>query len=200
MPRRKVVNVGSNRVRGKRLSPESVTMPPPVTPGLNHHENDAQLALQAEVLMTKGIRAVSQLQALLGVSDRRRMDRIIRMVHARWEMYGSNTEMRRLRGEGLARLDLIENELWVTLSNTEDERIKQVALRNLLEVTRQRSELHGLSARRIEMLVTQIGNGEADERLTTHAKVLAVAKQLGDLIQARIEGPLQINGEVQDVT
>jgi hypothetical protein len=176
-------------------------MPPLVTPGLNHHENDAQLALQAEVLMTKGIRAVSQLQALLRVPDRRRMDRIVRMVHARWEIYGSNTEMRRLRGEGLARLDLIENELWVTLSNTEDERIKQVALRNLLEATRQRSELHGLSARRIEMMITQIGSGEVDERVANHARVMTVAQQLSEMIQRRLDAPAVIEGAVaEDVT
>ncbi len=162
------VPTGSNRVRGSSLTPEDVAMPPPLTPGLNPHELDAQLSLQAEVLMTKGIRSSSQLMALLGVGDRRAMDRIIRMVHARWELYGSNTEMRCLRGEGLARLDLIKNELWVSLSNTTDERIKQVTLRNLLEATRQRSELHGLSARHIEMMITQIGIGEVDERVADH--------------------------------
>jgi len=107
---------------------------------------DEQQVLRVELLMMKGVQAKHQLMELLGIENYRQLDRYIERVHARWELDGTVSTLRRDRGEGLHRLDVIENELWTSLSSTDDYRVKQKALKNLVSLQRLRNDMIGLSA------------------------------------------------------
>lgn len=123
----------------------SVMMVAPLKPTQEKRAlRDEQQVLRLEILMMKGVQAKHQLMELLGIADYRQLDRYIKRVHARWELEGATSDLRRERGEGLQRLDMIESELWTSLSNTGDQRVKQKALKNLMRLQRLRNDMTGL--------------------------------------------------------
>lgn len=135
------------------LMPRTVSVPAdPTYPrddgGEDRVLHDEQQVARVELMMLKGIRSRRTLMTLLEVDDARIMERYIKRVHARWELGGVSQEFARHRGEGLARLDLIESEMWAKLQNLDEKVSPQIPLnylRALLEVARQRADLLGLT-------------------------------------------------------
>lgn len=157
---------------------------------------DEQQVMRVEILMTKGVRSPQQLMALLGITSKPKMDRFIKRVHARWELGGTSQEFARHRGESFVRLDLIESELWSTASNTEDERVKQVALKNIIDLQAQRQALLGLTPKVIERLTTQGAEGTAfSRRVQTHERLSLVAQRMLTLIEQRTGMQVLEHGE-----
>lgn len=187
------------------LTPKTVYVPDePVygddEPGLR----DEQQVARTEILMAKGVRDRRQLMALLNVGDYRTMDRYIKRVYARWEMLGANRDFARHRGEGLARLDMLESELWSRVSNTGDDRVALVALKTITDVQKQRMDLLGLTPKVVERLTTQ-GNDNIPftKRLATHDMMARVASRMLSLVEERT-GPRRgadtvIEGNVETI-
>lgn len=141
------------------LQPERLRLPPPAIYSEDEDRtlHDEQQVARVEILMTKGVRNRSQLMQALGVTDGRKMDRYIKRVHARFELTGVNRDHARHRGEALARLDLIERQLWAAMESDDtgrppDVRIMLVTMRQLLDVQDQRNTLLGLTPKVIERL------------------------------------------------
>ena len=173
--------------RGKTVMPTHVELPPLLATE-DRASTEEHQSVRIELLMLKGVRSKTTLMQLVGVTDKRVMARLIARVHARWETYGSVNEVRQLRGEGLSRLDLIENDLWLAVQNSEDQKIKQVALRSLLEASKQRSELLGLTARRIDLLLNQLSVSDGGGQFSYHARLIDVARRMSEIVAARMEG------------
>jgi len=149
---------------------------------------EEQQVARVELLMTKGVRARSQLMALLAITDPRAIDRFIDRVHARWEMTGTTQDHARHRGEGLNRLDLIESELWVRLQNSTDQRLNVTVLANLLNVQHMRNEMVGLTAKTIERIGAADGDSIAFNRsAAAHERLSLVAARVMKLIEERTE-------------
>jgi hypothetical protein len=189
--RRSHRRVPGNEAKRDRLTPRQVKVPaPPVYDESERTLRDEQQVARVELLMVKGIRDRRQLMALLEVDDPRQMDRYMARVRSRWELYGSTADFAQHRGEGLARLDLIESELWSRMQNSQDDRLVMAALRNLLEVQRQRADLLGLSPKVIEHMVT-VDSGDDiafSTRIATHDKLARLLSRMMGLVDERLGG------------
>jgi len=141
----KLVEIKASGRHGNILDIAQMKIPPEPTQR-DRILRDEQQVLRVEILILKGIQAKHQLMELLEIEDYRQLDRYIKRVYARWELEGTVSILRRERGEGLQRLDLIENELWVSLSNTTNHAVKQRVLKNLMRLQRLRNDMIGFSA------------------------------------------------------
>lgn len=151
--------------------------------------HDEQQVYRVEALMLKGIRDHRRLMQMLQITDKRKIDRYISRVLARWELQGANNDLARARGEGLARLDMIEAKLWAKIDAKtkagEDPRISIASLRVLVDLQKQRSELSGLSEKAIERLLTQDASSTLafTENAATHSKLATLAKRILTMIE-----------------
>lgn len=206
---------GNENGEADRLTPKQVAVPALPTysdePGERLLHDEQQVA-RVEILMTKGVRDRQRLMLLLGVDDKRKMDRYMQRVYARWEVAGATQAFARHRGEGLARLDLIEAEIWNTMITAEatkdqpgyrpDARVVLVATKNLIDLQNQRMQLLGLTPKVIERL----GMTDAAKQMQfaasigQHDKLSRVAKRMLELMTEAANAPRQIEGEATDVT
>lgn len=204
--------------RGKRTlgtEPKQVGVAPP--PVYNTQEErglyEEQQVARTELLMLKGVRDRRQLMVLLDIDNDRTMDRFINRVYARWEVIGSTTDYARHRGEGLKRLDTIEQELWSklqeednqvrTLSGT-DLRNQTVILKTLLDVHGQRTTLLGLTPKVIERIgdVDLKDMKELDTRHANTALLGKVAQRMLEIVAENTKpkpAPAMIEGHASEV-
>lgn len=162
---------------------------------------EEQQVMRAENLMTRGLRDRARLMESLQIDDRRTMDRIIRKVHARWEMAGLNRDHAQARGEGLARLDMVERQLWIKLDASEnrvvdgkvvvvpacDTKEAIVILKTIADIQKQRSELQGLTEKTIERL-GQAGSGASAafaQRVGGYEQLAAIASRALQMLEHR---------------
>lgn len=146
---------------------------------------EEQEVARCEILMLKGVRQIHQLSALLGHS-RQKTNALVRKVHARWEITAGAMDIRRHRGEALHKLDLLENELWSLMANTDDPREKIVSARTLLDVQDRRNPLLGLTP---DALKTFDGTSERDTfaaALGAHTQMKAMAERMSALLRGRV--------------
>ena len=186
------------------IAPPKVKVPEPPTRTQTNDERaeyDEQQVYRTELLMTKGVKDKRQLMTLLGVTDPKAMERYINRVYARWEMMGSFKEYQRLRGEGVRRLEIIENELWSTISNNDDDRIKIVALRSILDVQKYRDTLQGMT----DNVIERISSGEMDrpvlftKRLATHDTLALVASRMLEMIEQRSTNKISRRNDAETI-
>lgn len=176
---------GRRGIRQVELDPPRVNLPIEPTreeKGLRHEQEVARV----EILMLKGIRSRHQLGALLGYDDLRRVDSMIRKVHARWEITAGGMDVRRHRGEALHKLDLLESELWSILSNTEDVKEKIVAAKTIIEAQDRRNPLLGLTK---EALKSHDGSQERDSfavELGRHQQMKEMAERMSALLKGQV--------------
>ena len=204
----KTVRLEKNKRLRRRIPAELLATLPkqlevpqaPFIPAVNGDRtlHDEQQVARVELLMMKGVRHKRQLMALLEIDDSRMVDRYIQRVHARWEMTGSLQDHARNRGEGLARLDLIESELWVRLQKQDDDRLSVVVLNTLLSVQKQRSEMLGLSP----AVIARIGQSDGDgvtftRQVAVHERLTMLASRMVTMIEDRTGGKVIDNGETQ---
>lgn len=124
--------------------------------GKSHSEkrylDQERLITQAEILMLKGHSSYSVIAKELGVSGataKQYMERVL----VRWEVQGGRAKHRRLRGEALSRLRLIEQELW-EIVETSPPQVTLSALRQIVEVIGQQLMLQGLTQSVLEGMAT----------------------------------------------
>lgn len=160
---------------------------------------DEQQVLRVEILMMKGVRAKHQLMELLGIKNLRQVDRYVKRVLARWELEGIENDHRQFRGEGLRHLDFIGTEIWSSLANTEDEHIKQIAIKNLMRLQRLRNDMIGLNA----ASVANIDNPGADDdeifkqKVARQTKLRQIIQKLLAMMQQAVLEETKITDKVQ---
>lgn len=150
-----------------------------------------QQVLRCEILMVKGVRQPTQLMQLLDVSNYE-LTNIVARVHARWELMGTRTRHNSFRGEGLVRLDLVEQKLWSEIekieasSKPETDTMGKIiskgsprkhslifqGLKHITEVQQQRNQLAGLTPKALEQIALQMAFGDTEEE-----DAFAVAKE-----------------------
>jgi len=177
------------RPRVNKAPPEPTYPPGPETGLLR----DEQQVARVEMLMTRGVRDKRQLMQHLDVDDPRQMERYIKRVEARWELLGQSQDLARHRGEGLARLDLIERTLWArvqqrgpdgTAASLEDYLRFADAV---LHVQEQRNELLGLTPAAVERLVNSEPTLNFSRSKAAHEQVAKVAARILELIEENLE-------------
>lgn len=174
--------------------PDRVDVPDPPTYDRENgeaQEYDEQQVARVELLMIKGVRSKRQLMALLDIKDGRAMDRYMKRVHARWEMFGTTQDFARHRGEGLARLDLVESEAWSRLSNLDQKSNPQTSinyLNTILKVHEHRAELLGLTPKVIAHIGTgEDGSNQLTRRVIQQDRLAAVAMRMAEMIDERMK-------------
>ena len=112
-------------------------------------------------------------------------------VYARWEVLGSTNDLRRQRGEEIARLSLIENRLWVIMSNIKDNaegsRDKLWVLGMINRLSDDRRMLTGLTEDAIKQCMQAPEDSEYANRIKKQKGLADMAGQLLDIIRARRE-------------
>ena len=128
--------------------------PPPNYPdkGKDKSLHDIQQASRVERLMLRGVRNDQMIMATLELSSMSALKKYKTMVYARWELTGSENDIRRHRGEAVSRLDSISEKVWDTIDNSEDSKEVQMAIKNLITIEQTRNGLLGLNQRAIERL------------------------------------------------
>lgn len=162
---------------------------------------DEQQVARTEMLMMKGIRDRRQLMMLLQIDSTQQMGRYMDRVIARWELIGSTQDYSRHRGEGLSRLDLIESELWTSVSNESDKSKNLTAIKYILEVQKQRGELLGLTPKVIERITV---SGEAvgttvSKNIAGQERLTMLAERMLKLVAARTQGKTIDHDEAEDI-
>lgn len=184
----------------RAVAPKQVAIPAdptyPRTEGEDRVLHDEQQVARVELLMLKGIRSRRTLMNLLDVDEARIMDRYIKRVHARWELGGVSQEFARHRGEGLARLDLIESEMWSKLQNLDEKGSPQIVLnylRAMLEVAKQRADLLGLSPKVIAHIGSfDDGTSEVSKLNQDQSRLVSVLGRIQGMIDDRMGTPKRI--------
>ena len=166
---------------------------------------DMQQAARVEILMLKGISSPMVLGQLLGIESDREVNRLIALVHSRWQISGSGRDVQRARGESLARLSMIESEIWSKLSDNDagakpSDRIASFKL--LIEIAAQRDALAGLAPRVIErMTLLPQSDNSMVSRLQAQAGLSTAAQRFLEIMASRraaLDGPATIEHETED--
>lgn len=111
-----------------------------------------RLITQAEILMLRGHSSYSTIAKQLGISGvtaKQYMKRVL----VRWEVHGGRANHRKMRGEALARLRLIEKELW-GIVKTSPPQVTLSALQQIVDVIAQQLILNGLTQSVLEDMAT----------------------------------------------
>jgi hypothetical protein len=174
---------------------DRVMVPPPPTE-IDRTLRDEQQVARLETLMIKGFSSVGQLCEMLGVEDRRQMERFIRRVYARWDILGSKNDLARQRGLGLTKLEHVQRELWVLFQNSDDKdiRAKIVIMTSLTTTMAMEQKLIGLTEKVVDTLNQKSADSEVAMRLRKQDALAIAARRLGQLLLARRAGA----GEVMD--
>jgi len=152
--------------------------------------HDDQQTTRVEMLMLKGLTRPEVIGQLLDLPTRTTM-RLIERVHARWAISGGGRDITRFRGEALARLDLVEQEIWsryAALGNRQDPSPKDEAkmLKLLLDDSVQRNALLGLSPKVVEKLgLAPDQSAEVLARLVAQRGLAQMAIRLTELLAER---------------
>ena len=186
------------RKKDDTLTPKRVSVPiPPTTDNNKSAEYNAQQVARVEILMLKGIYKTRSIRDLLGLKDLRTVRRYKNQVFARWEITAGDNALRH-RGEALRRLDLIEQELWSCIDNTQSGKEKISALGKLLEVQDRRLPLQGVDVSDPDAFVRSGRPGAAesfDERLRDFRAIQEVATRFKMMLESggRNEGVIHQN-------
>lgn len=171
-------------------------------PPVEQHDRtliDEQQVVRVEQLMLRGFTDTGQLCSLLGVVDRRQMERYIRRVYARWEMNGSRTNFAVARGKALMRNREMQQQFWVIIQNMpdDDHRAKLVALNSLIACQQHEEKLMGLTDKVITDLNNRSSDNPAMMRMRQQDKLAEMAKRMGQLLEERRK-LAAMDGEIMD--
>ena len=173
------------RLEDGKLMPKRMDIPlPPTYSDKERSLRDEQQVFRVETLMIKGVRSPTHLMQLLDIPDFPAVTRYIERVQARWEMTGNSRFHTRHRGEGLQRLDMIEEQLWGQLDRkglAVKDRTRTLA--TLLNVQKQRSEMLGLTPQVIEKITSDDAQAvEFTNAVYAHERMAKLAAKMLELI------------------
>jgi hypothetical protein len=169
--------------------------PPPDTGGDPQLERE-RVSGQIEILLLKGITSPWTISQMLGCSFRTARDHI-KKIYYRWDLLGGMPRMRQLRGEAKSRLSLITQELWVIAQNSDDPRIKLVALNQLVGCHDRQMLLDGLTANTLPRVAAEDGPDEASgSKELSLQEMHHIAAQLQEYIDAENQQHRTIEAEV----
>jgi len=142
---------------------------------------EEQMVAKTEVAMLKGYRDPRMMAQLLQITVPQ-AEKFIKRVLARFEIVGTAHDLKRVRGEGLARMAMLERKYWQIIETSKDQRAKIVALQSLLEINKQRDLYNGVSQKTMESVSQRTEGSEVQARLAKQARLGAMAKQLAEII------------------
>lgn len=99
---------------------------------------------KVELLMLKGFSSYSSIAKALGLPGST-VQQYMERVHIRWETYGNTANQRRVRGEALMRLNLIQSKLWDIIHNGISDSVKLAAIGLLMQWQDRMLQLNGIT-------------------------------------------------------
>ena len=166
-----------------QVRPESVSLPSPtVDPNEEGSLYDEQQLARVELAMLQGMVDSKSLRSVTGINDLRQIDRLKRRVMARWEIVGTANDLRRVRGEGLARLNMVERKLWQIINSAgkgpDGARLQLMALQQLSQFMSQRDLYNGVTQKSMELVAHRTEGSEVAIRMAKQSKLASMAKAL----------------------
>lgn len=143
------------------------------TPDQLSYEWEQQKIAATEQVMYQGVRTPRLVAKLLSIEEDQ-AERYIRCVIARWQTLGDETDLRQQRGECLAYLDHLQNQLWVQIKKAKLKKGGESEVLSLnsqlLALFQQRQQLYGLNPQTIQQILSV---GDTD----SHHVLQAIKKQ-----------------------
>ena len=99
---------------------------------------------KVEMLMLKGFRTYMSIAKALGLPGST-VQQYIERVHVRWETFGDRANHRRVRGEALMRLNLIQQKLWDIIHHGTSDSVKVAATGLLMQWQERMNLLQGVT-------------------------------------------------------
>jgi len=99
---------------------------------------------KVELLMLKGFSSYTSIAKALGLPGST-VQQYMERVHIRWETYGNTDNQRRVRGEALMRLNLIQSKLWDIIHNGLGDSVKLAAISLLMQWQDRMLQLSGIT-------------------------------------------------------
>ena len=143
--------------------------------------HEEQLVAKTEVAMLKGYRDAKMLAQLLQIAPAQ-AEKYVKRVYARWEVVGTAHDLKRVRGEGLSRMAMLERKYWQIIETSKDARAKIVALQSLMAINQQRDLLNGVTPKTMEAASSRTEGHDVQAKIAKQARLGAMAKQLSKMI------------------
>lgn len=177
---RKTLDAEVERVSGLIKPPMAPTREEP------HLQREQQIA-RVEILMLKGVNSASAIGAML-LLDTQQVHRYMQAVTARWEIVGSQRNITVLRGQMVSRYDLLLQEAWVKLQNTQDDRNATVLIGTINNILSNMQTLQGLTPKVVERLVIMSEDrGDITRRLAKQDGLTKMAITLNTILKQHRE-------------
>jgi hypothetical protein len=178
---------------------------PHLEPGAESIEMQSQQITQVEDLMFKGIRTPHLIAQAIKIPEDL-AQKYIKAVYARWATLGGHVDVKAQRGEALAYLDLLQQNLWTELSAAkkrvrvqeaqpadkrdrgelaEARRSVKELLAQITQLNTQRTQLYGLTPNVINSIVVMGGSEDYEvlTRIREHGEAKQVLSKLGNFLE-----------------
>ena len=172
----------------------------PDTDGKEHLDKEKVMG-QVEILLLKGVISTNQIAVTLGIAYMT-AKKYVEQVHYRWSFSGGPTRMHQLKGEARARLDIINSELWMLFSNSNDTKEKVVIMNQLLNVHDRKLIVEGMTPQIMESLATEVETKGVNvkEKMIEHSKAMKLVGMLKEFTSKSVkEVPIE-DAEFTEVT
>ena len=162
-----------------------------------------QLA-QVEHLMYQGVRSPHLIAQALKITEKT-AEKYVKAVLARWQVIGSDVDMKAQRGEALGYMDFLQNQLWTQFTGAKNIADKQAALpaserdnvaigraralmlnlnNQIITLNAQRNQLYGLTPQAIQQMLILGGNEDHEVlvRMRKQQGMKELASKLGTIL------------------
>ena len=176
-----------------QLSAVKDSIPNPKTE--SNLEEREKVISQIELLMLRGVTSPTLISQIIEV-PLSSVYLYVKAIGVRWDVLGGAQKHTKLKGEALAKLTLLESELWSLYLNAPADHTaaKAGALKNIMEVLERKLLIHGLSPRVLENVGANLSDTEGmdspRELMRQHASVVGI---LGKAIQGVANKPEPIS-------
>ena len=161
--------------------------PPPNFPdkGSEKYLYDTQQAGRVERLMLRGVRNDQFIMQELEIKSESKLKRYKEMVYARWQLIGSDNDLKVHRGEALNRLDMISAELWKHIDQCKEAKEISMMIKNLITIEQTRNGLIGLHQKAIERMQEKVTDVQIafSQRTETHQALASVAARALEMLE-----------------
>lgn len=166
-------------------------------------EDREKVISQIEVLMLRGVISPTLISQIIEV-PLSSVYLYVKAISVRWDVLGGAQKHTKLKGEALAKLTLLESELWTLYSNAPADHTaaKAGVLKHIMEVIERKLLIHGLSPRVLENSGANLSDTEGidspREIMRQHASVVGILSKVMQGIADKTE-PLTENNTGSDI-
>lgn len=129
----------------KASQPSKALRLPPEPTEQERALRDEQQVARTEQLMLQGVFTPRELMPMLGITDRRQMERYIARVRAAWQIRGAQSNIQEERGRAIGELERLSKELWEVYEQAPTVREKRATLESLARLREKKNAMMGIT-------------------------------------------------------